>query len=154
MFTTGRNGISIAYPTGWVTRPATEPWTTGIPDFTSPGGDIVHDPARQAGLWIAVASQPIGISTPDEWVAEKLAFDDGCKTGEPIAVDGAAGLIGVGECTRAAVTTDGRGYFFWLYTGDNDPSISVYDQAWFEEVLATVQLPPGDAVDAAPFASP
>ena len=47
------------------------------------------------------------------------------------------------DCTRAAVTSDGRGYFFWLYTGDDDPSLGeTYDRAWFEDVLATVQLQP------------
>lgn len=153
-FTSQRYGISISYPSGWVTRPATEPWTTSVPDFISPTGDIAHDPVRLADLWISVASQPIGASTPDEWVAEKLAFDDGCATGEPITLDGATGLIGAADCTRAAVTIDGRGYFFWLYTGGEDPSISVYDRAWFEEVLATVNLQPEDAVDGAPSASP
>ena len=142
-------------PAGWVTRPATEPWTTGVPDFFSTAADLVHDPIREDHLWIAIASQPIGDSAPDAWIAEKLAFDDGCATGEPIAIDGAAGQIGTAECTRAAVTIDGRGYFFWLYTGGDDPSIStVYDRAWFEEVLATVQLQPEDAVEVAPSASP
>lgn len=142
-FTSERHGISISYPTGWVTRPATEPWTTSVPDFLSTAGDIVHDPVRQSNLWIMVASQPIGDSTPDEWVAEKLAFDQECAATEPIAIDGATGLIGADDCARAAVTTDGRGYFIWLYTSGDEPSLSVtYDRAWFEEVLATVQLQP------------
>ena len=119
-FTSERNGFSISYPTGWMTRPATEPWTKDVPDFMSPAGDIFHDPVREADLWIAVASQPIGASTPDQWVAEKLAFDDGCTASKPIAVDGATGVIGADDCTRAAVTTDGRGYFVWLYTGGDD----------------------------------
>jgi hypothetical protein len=153
-FTSERHGFSITYPTGWLTRPATEPWTAGLADFMSPAGDVFYDPVREGDLWISVASQPIGASTPDEWAAEKLAFDDGCKASEPTAVDGATGLIGADDCTRAAVTTDGRGYFFWLYTGGNGPSLSAYDRAWFEEVLATVQLQPADAVDAAPSASP
>ncbi len=154
-FTSELNGFSISYPTGWLTRPATEPWTTGVTDFYSTSGDVVYDPVRQSNLWIAVASQPIGDSAPDEWAAEKLAFDDGCATSEPIAIDGAAGLIGPDGCTRAAVTIDGRGYFFWLYTGGDEPSLSdAYDRAWLEEVLATVQLQPGDAVDLAPSASP
>jgi len=151
-FTSERHGITISYPTGWVTRPATEPWTepwtTSFPDFASAAGDVLHDPVREANLWIAVASQPLGDSTPDEWAAGKLAFDDGCTASEPIAVDGATGLIGADDCTRAAVTIAGRGYFFWLYTGGADPSLlAPYDSAWFKKVLATVQLRPEDAVD-------
>lgn len=154
-FTSERHGFSISYPAGWVERPATEPWTKDVTDFMSPAGDIIHDPVREANLWIAVASQPIGSSTPEAWVAEKLAFDDGCETSEPIAVDGATGLIGTDDCTRAAVTIDGRGYFFWLYTSGDEASLSdTYDRAWFEDLLATVQLQPEAAVDVAPSTSP
>ena len=46
----------------------------------------------------------------------------------------------------AVVTTAGRGYWIQLYTGDRAP-VTGYDLAWFEEVLATVQLQPEDAVD-------
>ena len=78
----------------------------------------------------------------------------GATTTEPITVDGGTGQIG---CTLAVVTTAGRGYWIQLYTGDAAPAI--YDRAWFEEVLATVQLQPEDAVDPAPpltqtFSSP
>ena len=61
--------------------------------------------------------------------------DQGCAATEPITVDGGTGQIG---CTLAAVTNAGRGYWIRLYTGDAAPAI--YDGAWFEEVLATVQL--------------
>ena len=156
-FTSERNGFSISYPAGWVAQPATAPWTTGLPDCASPtAGDILSDPVRGCDLWIAVASQPLGDSTPDQWVAETLALDDSaCARTEPNAVDGATGRIGADGCTRAAVTTGGRGYHVWLYTGGDDPVILArYDLAWFEEVLATVQLLPEDAVDAVSSASP
>jgi hypothetical protein len=153
-FTSQRHGISMAYPTGWVARPATQPWTTGLVDFMTPAGDVVYDPVHQADLWLSVASQPLGDSTPAQWAAETIAIDDGCKTTEPIVVDGATGLIGSVNCTRATVTTNGRGYFIWLYTSGDVPSIDVYDRTWFESVLATVKLHPADAVDAAPSASP
>src|SRR4029077_19788938 len=120
----------MSYPNGWVTKPATEPWTTGIPDFASSAGDVVHDPVLQGDLWISTGSQPIGGSTPDQWVSDKIKFDDGCATTEPITVDGATGVIGTDGCTRAAVTSNGRGYFFWLYTGGGDPSlVAPYDSA-------------------------
>ena len=63
-------------------------------------------------------------------------------------MDGASGLIGNVGCSVAVVTSAGRGYWFQLYTGGDDPFPSnVYDQAWFEDVLATVKLHPEDAVD-------
>ena len=100
-FTSERHGITFSYPSGWVARPATEPWTTGAPDFGSTSGDLVYRPGPGEGnLWISVASQPIGDSTPDEWAAETLALDDGCPTTEPITVDGAAGLIGTVGCDQ------------------------------------------------------
>ena len=59
-FTSPTNGISIAYPAGWTTRAATEPWTTGWPDFHQPTGDVMYDPTLQDHLFIVVASQPAG----------------------------------------------------------------------------------------------
>ena len=140
-------------------RPATEPWTKDVPgyvpDFLTASGDVFYHPVGQGSLWISVASQPIGASTPEEWVAETLALPDACFYSEPITVDGADGRIGTEDCTRAAVAIDGRGYSFWLYTGDDEPSLSdIYDGAYFREVLATVQLQPEDAVDLAPSTSP
>ena len=72
-------------------------------------------------------------------------------------MDGATGLIGAEGCaTTVAVTTAGRGYWIRLFTSNDDRSVAVapYDRAWFEEVLATVQLQPEDAVDVAPSATP
>ena len=79
-----------------------------------------------------------------------------CSATEPIAVDGATGLIAANDCEDiVALATGGRGYWIILRTSDDDPSaVASYDQAWFEEVLATVQLQPEDAVDVAPSASP
>ena len=60
----------------------------------------------------------------------------------------ASGRIGRDGCAVAVVTTAGRGYWIQLYTGGDGPFPSnVYDQAWFEEVLATMQLHPEDAGD-------
>ena len=153
-YTSERYGITFSYPTGWVARPATEPWTTGAPDCGSASGDLVIDLARECNLWVSVASQPISDSTPEEWAAKTLTLYDGCPTTEPITVDGAAGLIGTVGCDQVAVTTGGRGYFIWLYTSGDEAWIGeTFDRAWFEEFLATVQLQPEDAVDVAPPAS-
>jgi len=151
----------MSYPEGWTTQAATEPWTGEVPLFRAPPGDFLYDPYRTGNLFLAIESQPIGDSTPDEWVAERLEWaaenlpSKACAASEPITVDGATGLIGADDCNVAAVTIDGRGYMILIYTSPDEPSLSAtYDRAWFEEVLATVQLQPGDAVDAAPSASP
>jgi len=159
-FTSTVHGISVSYPEGWIARAATEPWTDrpGVPQFLHPGFDVLQDPVRNGELFLHITSQPIGDSTPEDWVAASLA-GWGCTTTEPIAVDGATGLIGADDCHIVAVTTAGRGYWIGLYTpysgpGEAPPADFSYDRAWFEEVLATVQLQPEDAVDVAPSASP
>jgi len=143
----------MSYPQGWTAQAATEPWPgPGPASFREPPADFLYHPVLTDHLWLSVASQPIGDSTPDEWAAEHLYE---CTTSEPTAVDGASGLIGVADCNWAAVTTDGRGYTLRLYTSSDEPWLSTtYDRAWFEEVLATVRLQPEDAVDVAPPASP
>ena len=144
-FTSTLHGISTSFPEGWTTRAATQPWTAStFPlNFNGPEADFLYDPIRQGDLFLTIASQPIGDSTPEDWLAEQLATpDQGCDTTEPITVDGGSGQIG---CTLAVVTAAGRGYWIQLYTGDRAPA--TYDLAWFEEVMATVQLHPEDAVD-------
>jgi len=157
-FTSTQHGISLSYPEGWTARAATEPWTDrpGEPQFLHPGYDVLKDPLHDGELFLWITSRPIGVSTPEDWVAARMA-GWGCTTTEPIAVDGATGLIGATGCHElATVTTAGRGYEIGLYTGSTgeglaDPS---YDRAWFEEVLATARLHPEDAVDVAPSAAP
>ena len=146
-FTSTVHGISMSYPEGWTARAATEPWTDrpGVPEYLDPSSDVLEDPVLADHLFLAIVSQPIGDTTPAEWVAARMA---GCTTTEPIAVDGATGLIGANDCDMVAVTTAGRGYSITLYASPDDPVVvAPYDRAWFEEVLATVQLHPQDAVD-------
>jgi hypothetical protein len=149
-FTSTQHGISMSYPEGWTARAATEPLTDRpgvVPQYLDPGFDVLHDPVLTDHLFLAIASQPIGDSTPEEWVAA-LMTGHGCTTAEPIAVDGATGLIGANDCDAVAFTTAGRGYQILLLTSDDDPVVvAPYDTAWFEEVLATVQLHPEDAVE-------
>ncbi len=155
-FTSPLHGFSVSYPEGWIAEAATEPWTDGThhPDFTDTFADDLYDPVLTDHLDLAFASQPLGDSTPDEWVAEQMAGND-CSATEPIAVDGATGLIGGRRLDMVAVTAAGRGYWIILRTSDDVPSaVAAYDRAWFEEVLATVQLQPEDAVDVAPSAAP
>jgi hypothetical protein len=154
-FTSQMHGFSVSYPEGWTARAATEPWTgTGGPHYPDPFADLLIDPGLGDHLFLIFGSQPIGNSTPDEWVAELMAAD--CPATEPIAVDGATGLIGANDCDFVYVATAGRGYRIRLYISPDETSSAVaqYDRAWFEAVLATVQLQPEDAVDVAPSATP
>jgi hypothetical protein len=150
-FTSTLHGYSVSYPEGWSTQAATEPWTAStFPlSFPMPQVDWLYDPILEDHLFLAIASQAIGDSTPEDWIAEQMASDEGCGTAtEPIAVDGATGLIGASGCDVAVVTTADRGYWIQLFaSGDDPPAVAPYDRAWFEEVLATVQLHPEDAVD-------
>ena len=137
----------MSYPEGWTAQAATEPWTdSAFPLlFSGTQADSLYDPVLTDHLFLIIASQPIGDATPEDWAAEQMASDGGCgTTTEPIDIDGATGLTGE-DCQMAVVATAGRGYWFQIYTGDRAPV--TYDQAWFEEVLATVQLHPRDAVD-------
>ena len=149
-FTSTLHGISVSYPERWTAQAATGPWTDSTFPllFGEPHADFLYDPTLTSDLFLTIASQPIGDSTPEDWVAEQMASDEGCTATEPIALDGAPGLIGAGGCTVAAVTVAGRGYWIQFYTGGDAPV--TYDRAWFEEVLATVQLHPEDAVDTLP----
>jgi hypothetical protein len=153
-FTSTLHGISVSYAEGWTAQAATEPWTdsTFPLEFGRPHADFLYDPTLRSDLFLTIASQPIGDSTPEDWVAEQMASDEGCTATEPIAVDGATALIGADECNVATVTTAGRGYWIQLYTGGDAPV--TYDKAWFEEILATVQLDPEDAADSAASPSP
>ncbi len=151
-FVSSIHGISLSYPAGWSTKPATEPWTTeGNPLVSEPYADILHDPVLGDHLFAGVASQPLAGKTGDQWVADFQA-SSGCGPAEPVTVDGASGSISEGGgCIIAALAVDGRGYFVWLSRSTDEPWLDeVYDRAWFEQLLATVDLRPEDAVDAAP----
>jgi hypothetical protein len=154
-FTSQMHGISMSYPEGWIARAATEPWTDrpGVPQFLHPGFDVLKDPVRDGELFLYVASRPTGETTPEDWV-DWITMGGRCPTTEPIVVDGATGVIG---CSSVKVTTAGREYLIGLYSPNINEvpaaEASRY-RAWFEEVLATVQLHPEDAVDVAPSATP
>jgi hypothetical protein len=148
-FTSPTNGVSIAYPVGWSTRPATEPWTTNWPLFPQQTGDVIYDPTLRDHLFIGLSSQPLAGKDGGQWASDTLAEGD-CVPSSPVTIDGAAGLIAVG-CKAAAVTLDGRGYLIVLYTSADDARLGeVYDGAWFEQLLATVDLQPTEAASASP----
>jgi hypothetical protein len=156
-FTSTVHGISVSYPDGWIAQAATEPWTDCLYctlSLSNPQIDVLHRPPDDDSLMLRIASQPIGESTPEDWVAAQMASWDRCTTTERIVIDGATGLSGGETCDVAVVTTAGRGYHIdlWMSPDDRD-RFAQYDRAWFEEVLATVQLHPEDAVDSTPSPS-
>ncbi len=155
---TSERGFSISYPTGWVPRPATTSWTTSFPDFASTDGDVIYDPVLQDHLWIVIASQPLADgTTAARWVDDLIAglsANGLCDPPiEPVTIDGNQGR----QCgsSTAAVAAGGRGYAISLYTSGDDPAaVAKYDEAYFDEILATLRLQPEDAVDTLPSASP
>jgi hypothetical protein len=150
-FTSSVHGISLATPAGWTTRPATEPMTTDtwspFVGFDQASVDVIYDPVGQENLWLGVASLPLNAVDADAWPNAQISATD-CPRAEAVSVDGALGYIGTDfqstECSVAFVNLGDRGYQIRLYASDD---ASVYDGAWFDEVLATVKLHPGDAVD-------
>lgn len=152
-FTSGLHGITLSYPTGWTAQAATSPWITpSLFNFLDPVGDFLYDPARTDHLFVALASQPLGSTSFDQWSADILA-GEGCG-GTAIVVDGVEGVIGT-ECDLAFVASGGRGYMFMLYTSGDDVELRGADtKGLLVDILETVQLAPEDAIDEAPTASP
>ena len=152
------NGISIDYPAGWKTRPATELWTDGVLSFGALGVDIIFDSTRPEDLWFAMASEPLRGGSDDVW-AGGLTTLPSCRGGHGGSVDtfdGASGwVVACGGTHRSAIlTTDSHGYAFVLYLG-NEGLFDTYSDAWFTSVLETADLRAEDAPDASnPSKSP
>jgi hypothetical protein len=147
-FTSSIHGISVSYPAGWKLQPATEPWPSGGAIRQSAAfADVIYQ-RNTDSPFLALASQPLAGVDPDVWTAtaaDFLAEPDYCEAPVPVTVDGAEGKL-YGRCLAALVTIADRGYLIWLYR--------IEDLNRFNEFLATVQLHPEDAVDAAPSGSP
>ena len=150
-FTSARHGISLTTPAGWSRRSATESatrdnWSSFL-GFDSQYADVIYDPERQGELWLGISSLPLGDMNPERWPHNQFAAGE-CPSIDPVTVDGVEGRIGVDfhstECSVAFVATDGRGYQIRLYDSNDE---GAFDRAWFEELLATVQLAPEDAVN-------
>jgi hypothetical protein len=147
------HGISVSYPVGWTISAATQATPTDEGGFLDPSGDFIYDASRPAHLFLALRSEPLGSSSADEWITGQARIGE-CGQTEPVTIDGAAGALGI-DCNLALVSTGDRGYAIRLYLSDDEAWLDdVYDRAWFNEVLDTVDLRPEDAVDAAPSATP
>jgi Tol biopolymer transport system component len=157
-FDSSINGMSIDYPSGWQTRPATEPWTGGPLSFDSPAGDVIYDPAAPDRAYLVLASEPLD-SLSGNWQHEITAWLCNGSGGEMWSIPG--GIDGVrAEAHRCGqdetgifIETRTRGYFIRPVVSSDDPVLAArYDWDWVESLLRTLDLRPGDAVT--PSASP
>ena len=118
-----------------------------LPNYGDPSVDLIYDPVHTGELWLMVASLPLDAADPDQWPADQFAGLE-CPVTVPLSVDGATGLIGADfsrtDCSVVFVTAGGRGYQIRLYNSIDEDA---FDRGWFDEVLATVDLRPEDAVD-------
>jgi hypothetical protein len=138
-------GFSIAYPDGWVPRPASEPWTEStMGGFDEPALDVLYDPSREGHLFLVAASRPLAGQPFEQW-AQAILADRDCAGGtEPITVDGASGLLG--DCGIVVVAAGDRGYLFGIYVADDPEFDELYFLTWLvDEFVPTIDLRPEDA---------
>ena len=153
-FTSDLHGLTLSYPAGWTVQAATVPWTNPYaPQFGDPSGDLFYDPERDGGhLFLAIGSRSLGETPLAAFLSDFLAAE-GCTRTDAIEIDGADEAIGT-SCDVVLASSDGRGYVFMLYSSDDDIDLRSFDKAaWFEDILATVELHPEDAVDGEPTPS-
>jgi hypothetical protein len=152
------HGLSIGYPSGWRTRAATEPWG-GTIAFDAPDVDVIYDPRFRDDLYLAVVSEPIGTTSPEDWVNQSLAVRDRSSLG--ICQGGGGGGRGHGFqgnpswfqyaeepngalCHFVIFGTATRGYIIYLHVADERHLQTIYKSHWFwgkDGVLSTVELP-------------
>lgn len=154
-FTSNMHGISTAYPGGWANQPATSPWAdSALPRLDGTSGDILSDAARGDHLFIALASQPLADLAGPAW-ADTIGVAEACGTSEPIVVDGLDGRLLTCDPMRALFWGDDRGYLVLVHRSPDEPLLQdSYTNAWFQGVLATVQVLPPDAGTASSFVRP
>jgi hypothetical protein len=167
-FDSAVHGLSISYPAGWETRPATEPWKHDVVTFGASEIDVIIDPTLQADLYIALVSEPLRGLSGEAWVNGVNGVDvcgprrDGeGVTGGSYRLDSAKGFAvsrvrgaQPAGCQYVAAATETRGYIIRLHVGDEGHP-EAYGWGWFESVLETVDLRPEEAIDAlSPSASP
>ena len=146
------HGISIGYPAGWQTRPATEPWNHGAVAFDAPNVDVIFDPTLQDDLYFALVSEPLGGRAPDDWCCSEPPASAGICDGSDGGGGGAYILADaegwVASCGGPAgghsltVATDTHGYIVYLHVADDLLLRETYDWDWFEAALETVDLHP------------
>jgi hypothetical protein len=138
-------GLSVSYPAGWTVVEAAEPWTTrSVPSFIESSADTIHDPILRDHLFIVLTSEPLNGESGQTW-ADALAAepDPGpCLTFDAVVVGGLDGrLYSCNLPLRAFFWSEDRGYLVAMYRSNDEVWLEdVYDLAWFNEVLGTVQV--------------
>lgn len=159
-FDSALHGISVSYPAGWRTKPATQRWVHGPLAFDSSEVDVIFDPALQDAVYMAIVSEPLDGQRPDDWCCSpSVEYPDVCEPGSgghgagTSTLDGAKAFYVQSGCIRhgrwgdrhaifAATAT--RGYIVTLYVLDASLGTN-YDRDWFMSVLETVELRPENA---------
>lgn len=156
-FTSTIHGISIDYPAGWETRPATQPYDHDAVAFGAPDVDVIFDPVLQDGLYLGLASEPLNGQSGDEWCCAPItAATEMCNgpnwggEGGAFTLDGARGWIGtcgdhVTGNHHVFVATATRGYIVYLHVADERLYEATYGADWFDALLETVDLLPESA---------
>jgi hypothetical protein len=162
-FVSTRNGFSVRYPSGWSATPATTSW---VPGTFLPIGNPALDELQLAGAArLVVASQRLEAGqTEASWLASfgqqyYLRRCSGDRAAWPrVTVDGRSGYLDLNGCPLASdsdFSTPDIAFDAIVFAGDRVYRIGldgVVDLAYFEAILATVQLDPASAID--PPASP
>ena len=158
-FTSPMHGISVSYPEGWTARAATEPWTDRLELALAVHRCRLHRraaPTRPTTTTCSCASPRSRSANPrprtgsrSRWRATIDARPPSRSPSTAPPDSSAATTCHLGgrhnrrpRLLASSLCTSRR--------RPRPPSLP-YDRAWFEEVLATVQLQPEDAVDAAPY---
>jgi hypothetical protein len=161
-FVSTRNGFSMLYAAGWVVTPATESWPQDIfLPLGHPALDQLLEPGR---VRLVAASQLLGVGqTEDEWVASYFSaysWGEGCVTklalSPRLPIGGRSGYLDTAGCLMAADAAMSPGdvvYNAFVFAGDRVYQITLdgdVDLAYFEAILATVELDPASAIDPPP----
>ena len=140
-------GLTLSYPAGWTVLEGTEPWTLpSIQGFGSPleTGDYIQDPVHTVSLFILLSSHALDGESGSAWADAVAAAPDPapCPSFTETAVAGLDGRIyQCNEPMRALFWSADRGYLVSIYRSDEVPDAAdVYDAAWFNDLLETVEL--------------
>ena len=151
------HGISIAYPSGWQARPASEPWTGDEITFDSPAVDVIFDPELGDRLYLSIVSEPLGALSGDDWTSRAGYAATVCHGGGGggITVDGAHAWCWHCGNTETFITTGTHGYVIQMVVSEDVPRLrETFDEDWYHSVLETVDLRPEEAASPPPATTP
>jgi hypothetical protein len=160
-FVSTRNGFSIRYPADSTATPATQSWP---PDtFTQLGNHQLDELMLSGTARMAIASQRLSVGqTPEEWVASWFPPFKGsgnCPNASVLAaspripIDGQSGYLDIAGCPMDAdltISTPDTKFEAFVFSADRVYQITFdgnVDLAYFEALLATMQLDPSSAID-------